>query len=259
MNYNIFTPVPIDITYTVTIVSKYQSDIDMILSNFIPFFNKDLFFQCEHPKFTDLTYKNQVIMENTIQEDHIPEIEANQDDIVTATCTFTFKTFLFCGTLKKERVVKEIVQENISTIISVHPMEILSTYVYELTKNDVDNIDKFLIEHPDCKLSTILSIELTADVSTEVSVTTSSVISVEEEVSEGLIPPIHQIAFGFYDTPYTSAHVPFINEVDELCANGYDDKPGVDRMIMRVTNDVYDYALSSPYPSKDWEWPNVKK
>ena len=43
IDYNLLSPVPIDIEYTVSVMSKYQSDIDMCFSNFIPFFNKDLF------------------------------------------------------------------------------------------------------------------------------------------------------------------------------------------------------------------------
>jgi hypothetical protein len=46
LDYNLYTPVPIDITYEVSIISKYQEHIDRAISNFIPFFNKDLYVRC---------------------------------------------------------------------------------------------------------------------------------------------------------------------------------------------------------------------
>ena len=36
-------------------------------------------------------------MDDSIQEEHPYEIDATTDDIIQATCTFTFKTYMFCG------------------------------------------------------------------------------------------------------------------------------------------------------------------
>ena len=49
--YELMTPVPIDIEYELTVVSKYPSDIDKIASNFMVFFNSDIYVSCEHPKY----------------------------------------------------------------------------------------------------------------------------------------------------------------------------------------------------------------
>lgn len=99
--YDLLTPVPIDISYSVTIVSKYPLDIDMILSNFIPFFNGDLFVTYEHPKFTNLKYNSQVVMDSSISEEHPDELDPAADDIITATCSFIFKTCIFAGVDKR--------------------------------------------------------------------------------------------------------------------------------------------------------------
>jgi hypothetical protein len=98
IEYNLLTPNPVAISYTVTIISKDQGMNDLILSNFIPFFNKDLFVSCIHPKFNNLKYNCQVIMESSINEEHPEELDASQDDFVINSCNFTFKTFLFGGT-----------------------------------------------------------------------------------------------------------------------------------------------------------------
>lgn len=52
------TPVPVDISYDVTIMAKYPSDIDKIASNFMVFFNSDLYVSCEHPKYKGIKMNN---------------------------------------------------------------------------------------------------------------------------------------------------------------------------------------------------------
>lgn len=72
---------PVDISYDVMIVSKFPGDIDKILSNFICFFNNDLFVSSIHPKYDGLVLNNQVIMEDTISEELPEELAPEQDDI----------------------------------------------------------------------------------------------------------------------------------------------------------------------------------
>lgn len=96
--YDLMTPNPVAINYSVTIISKNQGMNDMIMSNFIPFFNKDLFVSCVHPKFTNVKYNSQVIMDSSITEEHPEELAGTDDDFVVNTCSFTLKTFLFAGT-----------------------------------------------------------------------------------------------------------------------------------------------------------------
>jgi len=118
LNYNLFTPVPIDITYQVTIVSKRQGDVDKALSNFIPFFNKDAFVRFKHPKFEGMFMKCQVIMEDTITEERPEQLDAFDDDVVTCTCNFIFKTWIFCGNDVISQKGNSIVHK-VSTLISV--------------------------------------------------------------------------------------------------------------------------------------------
>ena len=95
--YDLMTPVPVAISYDVTIISKDQGTNDMIMSNFIPFFNQDLFVSSIHPKFTNVRFNNQVIMGNNITEEHPDELANTDDDFVINTCNFTYKTYLFGG------------------------------------------------------------------------------------------------------------------------------------------------------------------
>src|SRR5574344_1682088 len=79
------TPVPVDISYELTIYSKYPSDIDQIASNFMVFFNNDIFVSCEHPKYHGIMMNNQVVMQDSVTEEHPSELESSTDDFITAT------------------------------------------------------------------------------------------------------------------------------------------------------------------------------
>jgi len=102
--YDLMQPVPVSINYEVTILSKWQSDIDQIASNFMVFFNSSLFVSCIHPKFDGIKMNNQVVMEDSISEEHPDELDGSSDDFVTSTFNFTFKTFLFAGMKQAKKI-----------------------------------------------------------------------------------------------------------------------------------------------------------
>ena len=97
ISYDMLTPVPINILYKVIIFAKYQSDIDMILSNWIPFFNNDVWVSVKHYKYTDLKFYSQVVMDDTISESRNESPTNTQYDFCQAECNFTFKTVVFGG------------------------------------------------------------------------------------------------------------------------------------------------------------------
>lgn len=98
-------------------MSKRQGDIDKALSNFIPFFNKDAFVRYQHPKFEKLFMKCQVIMDDTITEEHPEQLDALDYDVVTCTCNFVFKTWIFCGNDKSAGKNGERIHHIISTYV----------------------------------------------------------------------------------------------------------------------------------------------
>lgn len=102
-DYNLLTPVPVDISYDVTLIAKYPEDIDKMVSNFYVFFNNDIYVMCEHPKYEGVKMKNQIVMADSVSEDWQSELDATADDFTTATIQFTFKTYLFGGTKKAKK------------------------------------------------------------------------------------------------------------------------------------------------------------
>ena len=102
--YELLTPIPIDISYDVSVMSKNVSDIDQIATNFMVFFNSDIYVTCEHPKYAGMKLNNQIIMSDSISEEHPDELDALVDDLITTTFQFTFKTYLFGGTTQCSKV-----------------------------------------------------------------------------------------------------------------------------------------------------------
>ena len=193
--YQLMTPVPVDISYDVTIMAKYPSDIDKIASNFMVFFNSDLYVSCEHPKYKGIKMNNQVIMSDSVSEEHPDEFDGTQDDITTATFQFTFKTFLFGGTKQAKLVPQKILSSYTSSFIS--------TDIVELKP---DEIDQFQKDHPDQCVSAILTTWVTADVTSYVD---NPDISAYDD-----IPIINKIDFGFYVVPQKHDIRAYIQSVD---------------------------------------------
>ncbi len=135
LDYNLYAPVPIDVTYSITVVSKYQEDIDMCMSNFIPFFNKDLFVQCEHPKFEGVVFQSQVVMEDSISEEHPDELDATQDDLIEGIFTFTHKTYIFGGNKKAKG---SYIERIISTYVSTYYDPDISSEISTEISTDID-------------------------------------------------------------------------------------------------------------------------
>lgn len=201
-NYQFLTPVPIDVNYEVSVVAKYPADIDKIASNFMVFFNSNIYCSQAHPKFSGIKLNNQVVMSDSVSEDHSDELDGTRDDLVVSTFTFTFKTYLFGGTEQyhKQRRKKPVV--DLSTFIS--------SYVYEF-KND-DEVLEFLQQENHAKLSTMLTAETTTEV-------TSYVEDPDEDEYDDGVPKIHGLDFGFYAVPKKEDILEYMTSVDnELIA-----------------------------------------
>lgn len=91
------SPVPIDIEYKLSIVTKYPDDMDMIMSNFIPFFNKDIYVTSPHPKLENRNIDHQIVWNGSIDSVWPEELSHNENDIQISNTSFIFKTEIFGG------------------------------------------------------------------------------------------------------------------------------------------------------------------
>ena len=191
------TPVPVDIDYEVSIIAKYPSDIDKIASNFMMFFNSDLYVSCEHPKYEGIKMNNQIIMSDSVSEEHSDEPDSSSDDYTSATFNFTYKTFLFGGTEKAKKRPLQKPETHLSTCIS--------SVIVELKP---DEIDKFQEEHPNSCVSAFLEKEVQVEVTSYVD---------DPELSDEVyddIPIIDKISFGLYVVPQKHDIKQYIQSVD---------------------------------------------
>lgn len=93
-------PTPVDIKFRVHVFSKYPEELDMIICNFIPFYNKDVFVTTPHPKLEGKFLSHQIIWDGNVETVWKSELANSEQDVQTASATFTYKTEIFGGTEK---------------------------------------------------------------------------------------------------------------------------------------------------------------
>ena len=229
--YDLLTPVPIDISYDVSVIAKQPSDIDKIASNFMVFFNNDVYVSCEHPKYEGIMLNNQVVMQDSVTEEHPDELDGATDDLITATFQFTFKTYLFGGTQKAKK------KQN----------EIISTYTSSFISNCVSVIPYSQLTSPENATifaGSLSSTPLSVYVQQEVTSTLTSVISTEtnDTIYDGFTPIVNQIDFGFYAVPQQSGFIEHMNRVDAL-----EDPADISTYVDRICWTI-DEASTKPFP-----------
>lgn len=93
------TPVPVNIDVNMSIIARYQSDMDQILSNFIPFNNPYIILSWTVPKEFNLSYtqeiRTEVLWNGNIQLEYPTDINGQQKAQIVANTGFTIKGWLF--------------------------------------------------------------------------------------------------------------------------------------------------------------------
>lgn len=89
------SPVPIDITYNVSILTRYQQDMDQILSHLIPYINPYFTVSWRTPQRPDFEIRSNVFWNGQANVQYPIDLTATVVARVTAELTFTFKGWLF--------------------------------------------------------------------------------------------------------------------------------------------------------------------
>lgn len=116
-NYKKNTPTPINIEYSLEILTKFQEDMDQIIGNFVPFFNPDVFVVVPNPQNDTLNLKSQVIWGGNFSVNYNDDISPNTPQRVEATTSFTLKTWLFAGLDSDEYAPHKIKRINFNPCI----------------------------------------------------------------------------------------------------------------------------------------------
>ena len=92
-------PVPVNINLGVSVLARYQTDMDQILSNFIPFANPYVVISWKVPeKFklsVDQEIRSEVLWDGNVSLNYPTELNASQKARITADTNFTVKGWLF--------------------------------------------------------------------------------------------------------------------------------------------------------------------
>lgn len=96
---HIKAPVPININISMSVLTRYQTDMDQILSNFIPFSNPYVVISWKVPEKFNLSVeqeiRSEVLWDGNVSLNYPTELNASQKARITADTNFTIKGWLF--------------------------------------------------------------------------------------------------------------------------------------------------------------------
>lgn len=93
------SPVPVNISVGVSIITRFQTDMDQILSNFIPYTNPYVVISWKVPPEFNLPYSQEirceVLWDDNVQMSYPVDLNGQQKQRIIADTTFTIKGWLF--------------------------------------------------------------------------------------------------------------------------------------------------------------------
>lgn len=114
-------PVPVDIGISMSVLTRYQSDMDQILSNFIPYNNPYIVISWKLPEGLlqkDQEIRSQVLWDGSINVQYPTELPAGAPYRVSADTSFTIKGWLFKYQTDPAGIIYKVTS-NITPIIDI--------------------------------------------------------------------------------------------------------------------------------------------
>jgi len=95
------TPIPVNIGISMSIMTKFQTDMDQILSNFVPYNNPYIIISWKVPSSQNLAnnleIRTEILWDGTLSLDYPIEVSGSQPARVIANTNFTMKGWMFKG------------------------------------------------------------------------------------------------------------------------------------------------------------------
>lgn len=120
-NDHLRSPVPVDISISMSILTRYQSDMDQILSNFIPYSNPYIVISWKLPDGLlqkDQEIRSSVLWNGSIDVQYPTELPANSPYRVSAETQFVIKGWLFKYQSDPAGIIYKVTS-NITPIIDI--------------------------------------------------------------------------------------------------------------------------------------------
>jgi T4-like virus Myoviridae tail sheath stabiliser len=137
--YNEKMPLPIDLSINVSIMTRYQADMDQIISHLIPYINPYFTVSWRTPGRPDYEIRSNVFWGGNVNITYPMDSAATQVARVVADLSFTFKGWMF-----------QAKGDDVGTILTIHsnfnavetgiPMEYLLTEQYQTSIDSADNL-----------------------------------------------------------------------------------------------------------------------
>jgi hypothetical protein len=151
---HIKTPIPVNLNLNVSIISRYQTDVDQILSNFVPFCNPYVVISWLVPKkfglAVDQEIRSEVLWDGNVNLNYPVELAGNAKARITADTSFTVKGWLFKDTadpagniftIKSNFIAEDYISEYESLSAEPAPVETTmlsgAPFVTDIHYNDV--------------------------------------------------------------------------------------------------------------------------
>lgn len=135
---NIPQPVPVNIGINMTIVTKYQNDMDQILSNFVPYCDPYIIISWKLPSLTEsrvpYEIRSEVLWSGNVNMQYPTELGPNQPFRVTADTSFTIKGWLF---KKMDKVYNKIftIDADFNDLSCLQSQEYEPSIFFDLNEN----------------------------------------------------------------------------------------------------------------------------
>lgn len=126
-------PVPINITVNMTILTKYQNDMDQILANFIPYCDPYIIISWKMPHLDSnfpIEIRSEVLWSGNITQNYPVDLNGTQPYRITADTSFTIKGWIF---KKMDEVYKKVYVINSDYNLSDTDPKILQNIDYLIT------------------------------------------------------------------------------------------------------------------------------
>jgi len=129
------TPLPIDLNIKVTIATRYQKDMDQIISHIIPYINPYFIVSWRTPARPDYEIRSSVFWDGNVTMSYPYDITSTQVAKVIADLSFTFKGWMFQAPPTHPTGTIYTIHQNWNTVFTGLPSEYTLSADYQKDTN----------------------------------------------------------------------------------------------------------------------------
>lgn len=139
-------PVPVDIGVNMSIITKFQTDMDQILSNFVPYNNPYIILSWKIPTDFNLAnlyeIRSEVLWSGSIGLTYPTDLAATDKYRIVADTTFIIKGWLFPATGDTAGIIYVINENNYATsILTTYDQLSGETFTYPVSSGVVNELE----------------------------------------------------------------------------------------------------------------------